>query len=169
MKPYRQFLALGVSSDGGRVGVEYLVRDFMTAPVTGIQQDARLLDAALVLRRSGFRHLPIVDGDRLVGIITDRDIQRFAPSLLGKISQEDYNAIFENTPLERVMTRDPATVTPATPVSEAVAILYNKKLGCLPVVEDGRLIGIITITDMLNLLHRLLAGSETSQSIAEGL
>ena len=135
---------------------EYLVRDFMTAPAKSISRDARLLDAALMLRSTGFRHLPIVDGDRLVGIITDRDIHRFSPSLLSKITPEEYNAVFENTPLERVMTRNPLTVTPTTPLRDAAAILQEKKLGCLLVVEEGRLVGILTVTDLLGVLLRFL-------------
>ncbi len=146
---------------------EYLVRDFMTSPVRSLPVDACLLDAALILRSTGFRHLPIVDGERLVGIITDRDVYRFAPSLLGKITQEEYNAIFENTPLERVMTRNPLTVAPTTPLREAASILYERKLGCLPVVEDGRLVGILTITDMLGVLLRFLTSATPQASPVE--
>lgn len=146
---------------------EYLVRDFMTSPVRSLPVDARLLDAALILRSTGFRHLPIVDGERLVGIITDRDVHRFSPSLLGKITQEEYNAIFENTPLERVMTRNPLTVAPTTPLREAASILYEKKLGCLPVVEDGRLVGILTVTDMLGVLLRFLTSATPQASPVE--
>lgn len=138
---------------------EIFVREYMTSPAASITRDARLLDAALALRRSGFRHLPIVDGETLVGIITDRDIQRFAPSLLGNVSQEEYNAIFEETPLEKVMTRNLFTVTADTPIREAAAILHDKKLGCVPVVDGEKLVGIITVTDMLRLLHRLLSGA----------
>ncbi len=141
---------------------EYLVRDFMTAPAKSIARDVRLLDAVLALRSTGFRHLPIVDGERLVGIITDRDVQRLAPSLLSKITQDEYNAVFENTPLERVMTRDPLTATPTTPLREAAAILHEKKLGCLPVVEDGRLVGILTVTDLLGVLLRFLGAAQES-------
>jgi acetoin utilization protein AcuB len=135
---------------------DFTVREFMTAPATSVPLDSRLLDAALILRRTGFRHLPIVDGDRLVGIITDRDIHRFSPSLLGRITPEEYNAIFENTQLERVMTRDPVTVTPDTPLIDAATILHDRKLGCLPVVEGGKLAGIITVTDLLGVLQRML-------------
>ncbi len=141
---------------------EYLVRDFMTAPAKSIARDARLLDAVLTLRSTGFRHLPIVDGEHLVGIISDRDVQRLAPSLLSKITQDEYNAIFENTPLERVMTRNPLTVTPTTPLREAAAILHEKKLGCVPVVEDGRLVGILTVTDLLRVLLRFLGAAQES-------
>lgn len=136
----------------------YLVRDFMCSPPTTIPQDSPLLEAALMMRRTGFRHLPVVNGERLVGIITERDIHRFAPSLLTRISQEEYNSIFENTPLERVMTRDPITVSPSTPVAEAVKILNERKLGCLPVVDGEQLVGIITTSDMLALLHRIIVG-----------
>lgn len=147
---------------------EYLVRDFMTSPAKSISRDARLLDAALFLRSTGFRHLPIVEGERLVGIITDRDVSRCAPSLLGKITAEEYNAIFENTPLERVMTRDPLTVTPTTPLREAANILHEKKLGCLPVVEDDRLVGILTVTDMLGALLGFLARPASQASPSGG-
>jgi acetoin utilization protein AcuB len=137
-----------------------LVRDFMSSPVTTVPHDARLLDAALTLRRTGYRHLAIVDGERLVGIITDRDVYRFAPSLLSNMSPEEYNAIFENTPIDRVMTRNPLTVTPTTPVREAVKLMHNHKLGCLPVVEGEKLVGMVTTTDMLSLLHQLVSGGE---------
>lgn len=147
---------------------EYLVRDFMTSPVDSISCEARLLDAALILRSTGFRHLPIVDGERLVGIITDRDVHRFAPSLLAKITPEEYNAVFENTPLERVMTRNPLTVTPTTPLREAASILQERKLGCLPVVDNGRLVGILTVTDMLGVLLRFLTSSTPQASPVKG-
>jgi len=137
---------------------EYFVRDYMSSPVTTVPHDAQLLEAALTLRRTGFRHLAIVDGEKLVGIITDRDIARFAPSMLTNISPEEYNAIFENTPLAKVMTRNPLTVNPSTPVREAVKMLHNRKLGCLPVVEGEKLVGIVTVSDMLSFLYRLITG-----------
>ena len=144
-----------------------VVREFMTTALTTLDDSAYLIDAALILRRTGFRHLPILSGERLVGLITDRDINRYAPSLLSNITQEEYNAIFENTPLQRVMVKDPVTVEPATPMREVVAMLHNKKLGCMPVVEDGKLVGIITTTDMLKLLHRLLTGPGAPKAVVE--
>ena len=146
---------------------EYIVRDHMSTPVLSISQDARLLDAALMLRRSGFRHLPIVDHGRLVGIVTDRDIQRFAPSLLSKITPEEYNAVFENTPLSKVMTRDLITVTPLSPLREAAAILNDRKVGCLPVVEGDQLVGILTRNDLLGVLVRILEKSTAPQEATQ--
>lgn len=145
---------------------KYLVCHFMTAPAKSLPQDASLLDAVLTLRSTGFRHLPIVEGDRVVGLITDRDIHRVAPSLLSKVTQEEYNAVFENTPLERVMTRNPVTVTSATPLREAAAILHAKKVGCLPVVDNGRLVGILTVNDMLGALLGFLAHADGKEAPA---
>lgn len=133
-----------------------LVRDIMTSPVTTLPRSCRLLDAALTLRRTGYRHVIIVEDERIVGVVSDRDVHRFAPSLLGNITPEDYNAIFENTPVERVMTREPLTVAPTTSLNAAATIMHERKLGCLPVVEEGRLVGLVTISDMLGVLTRLL-------------
>ena len=133
------------------------VADYMVSEVTTLPTDARLLDAALLIRRTGRRHIPIVDDDsRPVGIISDRDVARMAPSMLGHVSQEEYNEIFESTPISRAMTKDPITVTPDTPVHQAVELLHTKKIGALLVVEEGRLVGILTVTDMLGLLYDLV-------------
>ena len=150
------------------MAAEPLVRDLMTSPVTTLPPQARLLDAALLLRRSGFRHVVIAEGDQLVGIVSDRDVQRFAPSLLMKITPEEYNAIFENTQVERVMTRNPFAVSSSSPLSEAVQLLHDHKLGCLPVVDDGRLVGILTVTDALGLLSQLLNRGSAPRSLLRG-
>ncbi len=143
---------------------EYLVRDFMSAPATSLSQDASLLDAVLTFRRTQFRHVPIVDGETVVGILTERDVQRVAPSMLARITQEEYNDIFQNTPIKRVMTRNPMSVTPATPLREAAALMNGNKVGCLPVVEGGRLVGILTVIDMLGVLVRVLSSGVAQQS-----
>lgn len=134
----------------------HVVRDIMISNLTTIPREASLLDAAITMRRSSLRHLPVVDGDRLVGIISERDVQRCSPSLLSPITQEEYNAIFENTPIEKVMFRNPITVTPDSPVRDAVAIMIDRKVGCLLVVEGERLVGILTRSDLLNLVMSFL-------------
>jgi CBS domain-containing protein len=140
----------------------YIVRDYMMSALTTISKDSSLLDAAMTMRRSSIRHLPIVDGDRLVGIITERDVLRCSPSLLSEITQDEYNAIFENTPIARVMTRDPTSVQPDAPIRDAVALMMDRKMGCLPVVENGRLVGILTRSDLLTVLMNLLPSPPAS-------
>ena len=137
-----------------------LVRDIMTASITTIEHDAKLLDAVLLLRSSGFRHLPVVKDGKLVGLLSDRDVQRAAPSMFGEVTPEEYNRIFETTPVSRVMVKEPQTATPEMPIGEAVGIMHQNKYGALPVVDStGKLAGIITTTDLLSLLNRVLSGS----------
>lgn len=140
----------------------YLVRDYMMSALTTIPKDSSLLDAAMTMRRSSIRHLPIVDGDHLVGIITERDVLRCSPSLLSEITQDEYNAIFENTPIAKVMTRDPISVQPESSIRDAVALMMDRKMGCLPVVENGRLVGILTRSDLLSVLMNLLPAAPES-------
>jgi len=138
------------------MAVPKLVRDIMTRELTTLAHDAMLLDAALLMRSSGFRHVPVVNGDKLVGVLSDRDVQRAAPSIFGKMTPEEYNRIFETTPLAKVMAKEPVTVTPATPVTEVVKMMYERKFGSVPVVEGEKLVGIVTTTDLLGLLSKLL-------------
>ena len=132
------------------------VRKFMASPVTSLPSSARLLDAGLLLRAGRIRHIPIIDNGKLVGILSDRDIQRCTPSMLTRVSAEEYNSIFEDTPVAKVMTREPQHISPDAPLHEAAALLHEGKLGCLPVVENGEVVGIITKDDMLGALMSLL-------------
>jgi acetoin utilization protein AcuB len=139
------------------------VRDYMTTSVTTLPDDARLLDAALLIRRTGKRHVPIVSAEgKVVGIISDRDVSRLAPSMLAQMTPEDYNRVFEATPITKAMTKDPMMVSPDAPVAEAVSLLYTKKIGALLAVEDGKLMGILTVNYMLGLLNELLSETQTS-------
>ena len=135
------------------------VRQFMTSPPTSLPSSARLLEAGLLLRAARIRHIPIIDDGQLVGILSDRDIQRCTPSLLTRVSADEYNAIFEDTPVARVMTRNPKHVSPNAPQHAAAAMLRANKLGRLPLVEDGKVVGIITKDDMPAALVRLLGES----------
>ncbi len=144
-----------------------LVSEYMTREVTSVDETDCLLDAAMIFLRSTLRHLPVLRGKQLVGVITERDVKQYAPSVLSGITSEEYNRILEATPIARVMTREPATVGPNQRVVEAAKLLTSKRIGCLPVVEDGELQGIITTTDMLRLLMQMLELDEaTSQGLA---
>jgi acetoin utilization protein AcuB len=147
-----------------------LVRDYMTTNVTTLTDDLRLLDAALMIRRTGKRHVPIVSATtgKVIGIISDRDISRLAPSVLSTTSQEDYNRVFEETPITAAMTKAPITISPEANIIEAVQILYSKKVGGLLAVENGELKGILTVSDMLGLLNELLTGGDKTSSMGSG-
>jgi len=133
-----------------------LVRDIMTTDFTTLREDEVLLDATFIFARASFRHVPILNGKQLVGLVTERDLKHYTPSILSGIPPEEYNRLMETTPLSMIMTRNPLTIEPGKTVYEAAQMLYDHRIGCLPVVEDGEVKGIITTTDMLNLLLRLL-------------
>jgi acetoin utilization protein AcuB len=136
----------------------FRVRDYMTSTVTTLTVDACLLDAALLIRRTGKRHVPVVSADgKAIGIISDRDVSRLAPSVLSPLSPDEYNKIFEGTPVTLAMTKDPISIHPDAPVQQAVHIISERKISSVLVTEpDGKLVGIITVTDLLALLERLL-------------
>jgi CBS domain-containing protein len=141
------------------------VRDYMTTNVSTLDDQSRLLDAALLIRRTGRRHVPIVDGaGKPVGIISDRDVSRMAPSMLSRMTPDEYNQIFEATPITVAMTKNPITVPPELPIREAVTLLYEKKIGAIVVVEKEKVVGILTVTDMLGLLNALLSESRSSSA-----
>jgi acetoin utilization protein AcuB len=133
-----------------------LVRDFMTTEVTSLQETDTLLDARMVFVRSSFRHLPVLRDKQVVGVVTEHDVRQFGPSLMSGVSPEEYNRLLETTPVSRAMTRDPVTVRPDQPVFEAANLLHTRRFGCLPVVENGELVGIISTTDMLRLLVHMI-------------
>jgi acetoin utilization protein AcuB len=98
----------------------------------------------------------------LVGIISDRDVSRLSPSMLANRTPDDYNRVFEATPITAAMTKNPITIAPDSPVRDAVNILYSKRVSALPVVDGDQLVGIVTISDMLGLLNQLLADGESA-------
>jgi acetoin utilization protein AcuB len=136
-----------------RVG-DYMTRDPITIP-----EDASMKDAMLLLRTHHIRHLPVATGKLLVGLVSDRDIRRASPSILSGIDKAEFEQIMEDTPVARIMTREPFTVTESTPLVEAIQILIDKKFGSLPVVDGREIIGIFTEIDALKVLLETLNGS----------
>jgi acetoin utilization protein AcuB len=128
-----------------------------SAPIT-VAPDTQLLDAALALRSNSIRHLPVVEDGKLVGLLSDRDIQRSAPSRLIPITEEGYNAVFESNTVNRIMTRDPVVISPDAVLADAIVLMQQSRCGSLPVVENGELVGILTRGDLLDALHRILTG-----------
>lgn len=133
-----------------------LVREFMTTTLTTLQETDTLLDATMIFVRSTFRHVPVLRGKQLVGVVTERDVKQFIPTLLTHVTPELYNQALETTPISRVMARETITIGPNQSMFQAATTLFDRHIGCLPVVEKGELLGIITTTDMLRLLVHLL-------------
>jgi acetoin utilization protein AcuB len=132
-----------------------LVREVMSPSVVTLTPDETLLDAINRLRSNHIRHLPVIDASTLVGIVTDRDVKRATPSVLSG-NQEEYNRVIATTRVAQFMTRDPLTVTPATNLKAAIELFIDRKIGAIPVVEGGRLVGILSDLDILRVARDLL-------------
>lgn len=128
------------------------VGDYMTRDPITVEEDASMKDAMLLLRTHHIRHLPVATGKLLVGLVSDRDIKRASPSILQGIDKTEFEQLMEDTPVSRIMTREPFTVKATTPLVEAVTILVEKKFGSLPVVDGKELVGIFTEIDALKIL-----------------
>jgi acetoin utilization protein AcuB len=121
-------------------------------PVT-IGQEASFYEARNLIHEKGIRHLPVVDKkNSLVGIVTDRDIREAAPSDATLLSVQELNYLLGKLKVSSFMTPKAKliTITPDTLIEEAVQLMHDNKIGCLPIVEAGKLYGIFTETDALD-------------------
>ena len=117
-------------------------------PVTVSPEDS-FRHAMTLIRQKGIRHLPVVEAGQLVGIITDRDIRQTSPSPATSLEIHELHYLLERVKIREIMTRKVYTVTPETPIEEAARLMLEHKIGGLPVLQAGRLVGIITETDIL--------------------
>lgn len=115
-------------------------------PVTISSGDA-LAKAKSLMKSYGFRRLPVVDDSHLVGILTERDLRAHAGQL-------------KNTRVNAVMRTSLVTIAPGDTVEEAARLMLKHKIGGLPIVEDGRLVGIVTTSDLLAAFLRVLQATE---------
>lgn len=125
-----------------------LVQDVMQSPVITVSSESTIADAYRAMHDRSVRHLPVVDDGALVGMVTDRDL-RYATSRLHPSPVE------AETPVERVMTTSVITAGPLDPVEEAARLLRARRIGSLPVIDGPNLVGIVTVTNLLDAVIRL--------------
>jgi acetoin utilization protein AcuB len=138
------------------------VRKCMSRRVITVGPDTGLAQAAKLMRARKIRHLPVVESrGRLIGIVTSRDLRQalFAPAVQDR--PEDVLDVLNALLVRDVMTRGVVTVRAATTLREAARLMHERKLGALPVVENDRLVGILTETDVLDAFQRLLGKAAT--------
>jgi acetoin utilization protein AcuB len=149
-----------------------IVASRMHVPVITIGPTETLAYAQLLMANRGIRHLPVVEGERLVGVLSNRDIRGTVPPPAVPEEARRYLEQLMATPVSAVMTREVETVGPTTPIEQCATIMARKKIGCLPVVAVNRLEGIITTTDVLGMLAEMLGisapGSRLEVEVAVG-
>ena len=132
------------------------VRDVMTADPTTLKRNDKLTLADDIMLLGRIRHLPVLDddGQRLVGIVSQRDLFRDALAQALGYGRHAQRKILDTLSVKEVMTGDVVTTSPDTSLVEAARLLTERKIGCLPVVENGRLVGILTEGDFVALVSR---------------
>lgn len=124
--------------------------DWMKRELVHIGPSESVRKAWALLREHRIRHLPVVDQGKLVGILTDRDVRLVFPSALtsGAKEQDPADAL-EKVKVQEIMTKQVVTVSPDAPIADVARILLERRIGGLPIVQQGRLLGIITKTDII--------------------
>jgi len=132
------------------------VRDIMTAEVTTLKRNEKLTLADDVMQLGRIRHLPVLDdeGQEVVGILSQRDLFRGALAQALGYGPHARRKILDTLLIKEVMTTEVITTSPETPLAEAARVLMKRKIGCLPVVKDRHLIGILTEGDFVAMVAR---------------
>lgn len=131
------------------------VEQWMNRDLVTVSPDESFRTAMHLIRQKGIRHIPVVEGKRLVGIVTDRDLRQASPSGATSLSIHELHYILERLTVREVMTKQVVTIRPEQTVEEAALLLLGHRIGGLPVVREGELCGIITETDILQAFLQL--------------
>jgi acetoin utilization protein AcuB len=125
------------------------VCNIMTKQPIAISPETTLPDAMRLMKKHGFRRLPVLKNQQLVGIVTDRDLKEAMPSDASSLSIWELNYLLSKLEVKELMSHPVVTVTEDTSVKEAARLMLEQKSGGLPVMKDGFLTGMITVTDVL--------------------
>jgi CBS domain-containing protein len=128
---------------------ETRVRDIMSEQIVTISSDDSLSTVEDIMTLGGVRHMPVVRGGQLVGVVSERDLLRASLSNLSGFGTEQRRAFLQVVEIKRVMSAPPVTIGPDASVEEAALVMAERKIGCLPVLDRTRLVGMLTETDVL--------------------
>jgi len=128
------------------------VSDWMATKVMSLAPDNTAADALSLMKEKRIHHLPIVTLDKLVGILSDRDLREFIPAKSSTLDVYAVHYLPAKTKLKEIMKTELITTTSDTPLENAAMVMLDRDIGCLPVVDGGKLIGIITDKDIFSAL-----------------
>jgi acetoin utilization protein AcuB len=132
------------------------VKDFMSTNVVAVDEDTSLHDARKIMEAHKIRRLPVMRKGRLVGLVTLRMLLEAAPSSATALSIHELHYLLAKMTVKQIMARDPHTVSPDMPAEEALQLGQDMGYGSFPVVDNGRLVGIITESDIVRVMTRVL-------------
>ena len=146
------------------------IRDVMTKNPITVDSETLVLDAQKIMKENNIRRIPVLDKGKLVGIVTKHDLLEASPSPATSLSVFELNYLLAKMKVKEIMKKNPLTLGPDTPFEEALRLGQEKKIGSFPVVENGKLIGITTESDIIRFVTRVLGLKEEGSRITiEGL
>jgi len=140
------------------------VGSMMHTPVITAMPTMSLAEVQRVMRDSNIRHVPVVSGQRLVGIITDRDLREASPSPATTLTRGEIAYQMETTPVRTCMTTDVVWLAPGITMANAARELWQRAIGCLPIVEHGTLVGVVTDMDCLRAFLHTAHSAESRET-----
>jgi CBS domain-containing protein len=126
----------------------------MGSPVT-VSPDATLNFVNDVISLGRIRHVPVVENGKLVGLLSERDLIGAAANRIFGLKQKSRSALLKTDLVKNVMKKRVITVAPDTPIKEAARLMAEKKIGCVPVISEGTLVGLVTTTNILRYLESI--------------
>jgi len=139
-----------------------LVKDYMTSNPITVLPETTHRQANDLMREHSIHHLPVVDKQgRLVGIVVEEDMLAAQPSPATTLSIYEIHGLLSKLQIKQIMSHPVFTTAPDCPLEEAARLMLDKNIGCLPVVENDRVVGIVTDTDVFESLVKLLGGGES--------
>jgi CBS domain-containing protein len=136
-------------------GKEGVVREIMMGSPVTLSPDDSLDLVNDIISLGRIRHIPVLDDGRLVGLISERDLMGGAVPAIFGLKQKSKSALLKTYRIKDFMKKKVVTVKPDTPIKEAAHLMAQKKIGCVPVVSDGALVGLVTTTDILRYVEGL--------------
>ena len=137
-----------------------LIKGRMSSPVITVEPNLPIMDALDLMKSKGIRRTPVMKDGKLVGIISDKDLLNAAPSDATSLSVWELNYLLAKITVGEIMTKDVLTVTEDTPIEEAAYLMAANKIGGLPVMSNGHLVGLITETDLFRVFLELMGAQQ---------
>ena len=142
-----------------------LVRKKMHKDLVTVTKDEKMTVAKKVMKEKNIRHLPVVDGKKLIGLVTNMDIRKAEASPATSLEIRELHYLLDKLTVGEIMTRNVITISPDISIEEATTLLHDNKIGCLPVVEDGNLVGILTENDVMEILIEVMGMKEKGSRV----
>jgi acetoin utilization protein AcuB len=142
------------------------IRDIMSTNVVTVDEKTSIHDAKKIMEAHKIRRLPVMKKDKLVGLVTKHMLLEAAPSPATSLSIWELHYLLSKMTVKEIMVKNPFTISPDMPVEEALQLGQDKGFGAVPVVEDGRLVGVATESDIVRMMTRVLGVRDKGKRIA---